>query len=144
MSLKPYTPPELIVSNAGPNGGAAKGIRTGEAEHAHILELLEKVTLGLVRRASASEVNAILLELNGYTLNHFRDEQKLMDSSAFPDAETHKREHHHLASHIRGLLDMPSKQEALQSAVSVLALWLDAHLRIADRHFLEFLRSKAQ
>ena len=143
MSLKPNTPPESNVSFAGPNGGAAKGIRSGEAEHAHILELLEKVTLALVRRASASEVNAVLLELNGYTLKHFRDEEKLMDSYAFPDGEMHKLEHEHLATHIRSLLDVPSKQEALQRAVGVMALWLDAHLRIADKYFLEFLRSRA-
>ncbi len=144
MSLEPNTPPELIVSFVGPNGGAAKGIRTGEAEHAHILELLEKATLALVRHASASEVNAILLKLNGYTLKHFRDEEKLMDSYAFPDREMHKLEHEHLATHIRSLLDVSSKQEALQRAVGVMALWLDAHLRIADKYFLEFLRSKAQ
>ncbi len=144
MSLKPSTPPESTVSSVGPNGAAAKGIHSGEAEHAHIIGLLEKVTLAFVRHASASEVNAILLELNGYTLNHFRNEEKLMDSSAFPGGEMHKREHVQLASHIRGLLDVRSKQEALQSAVGVLALWLDAHLRITDSYFLEFLRSKVQ
>lgn len=144
MSSKPNTPIESGVSFVVYNHAAAKGVHSGEAEHAHIVALLEKVTLALARHASASEVNAILLELNGYTLKHFRDEEKLMDSYGFPDREMHKLEHEHLAAHMRGLLDLPSKQEALQRAMGVLALWLDAHLRIADKHFMEFLRRKVQ
>jgi hemerythrin-like metal-binding protein len=144
MTLKPNTSPEPTGSIVESNGTAAKGIRSAEAEHHHILGLLEKATLAFARHSAASEINAILLELNGYSLNHFREEEKLMDSSAFPGVEMHKREHAQLASQIRGLLDTTSKQEALQHAVSVLALWLDAHLRIADKDFLEFMRSKAK
>ncbi len=144
MTIKPNTPPESIVLSAGPDGAAAKGVRSGEAEHGRIIRLLETVTQALFRQASASEVNAILLELNGFTLNHFREEEKLMGLLAFPGLEMHKREHEQLAAYIRGLLDMRSKQEALQSAVGVLALWLDAHLRITDRSFLEFLQRKTQ
>lgn len=143
MTLKPNTPPVSTASLSGPDGAAAKGIHSAEAEHARILGLLEKVTQAFSSHASASEVNAILLELNGYTLNHFREEEKLMDASAFPGREMHKREHEKLAAHVRGLLDVTSKLEALQCAVGVLALWLDAHLRITDKYFLEFLRSKA-
>jgi hemerythrin-like metal-binding protein len=140
MTLNTNTQPELISIS----GAVAKGIRTGEAEHGRIIGLLEKATQAFVRRASAAEVNGILLELNGYTLNHFREEEKLMCSSAFPGLEMHQREHTQLAAHLRGLLDMRSKQEALQCAVGVLSLWVDAHLRITDRYFLEYLQRKVQ
>lgn len=144
MSLEPNTPPQLTPPFAAPNPAAVKGVQSGEAEHVHILGLLEKVTSAFARHASAFQVNAILLELNGYTLKHFRDEEQLMDSFGFPDAEIHKREHRHLAAHMRGLLDVPSKQDALHRALGVLALWLDAHLRLTDKHLLEFLRSKVR
>ncbi len=144
MSLKPNTPTEPGLSFVGYNHAAARGVYSPEVEHAHILALLEKVTLALARHASPSDVNAILLELNGYTLKHFREEERWMKSVAFPETEMHKLEHEHLAAHMRGLLDLPSKQEALQRAMGVLALWLDAHLRIADKHLLDFQQSQAQ
>jgi hemerythrin len=106
--------------------------------------MLEKATQAFVRQASPSEINAILLELSGYTLTHFREEEELMHTCAFPGFQVHKQEHDRLATYVRGLLDMRSKQEALQCAVSALDLWLDAHIRITDKEFCDFLESKTK
>jgi hemerythrin len=113
-----------------------------EAEHTRINAMLEKATQAFVRQASPADVNTILLELSGYTLTHFREEEELMRACAFPGVNAHKEEHDRLATYVRGLLDMRSKQEALQCAVSALDLWLDAHIRITDKEFCDFLRRK--
>lgn len=137
----------LPGSSDSPGGSdelAALGLVAAENEHSRIIKLMQQATQAFMRQASASEVNAILLELSGYTLTHFREEEKLMNSVAYPGLETHKREHEQLAAQVRGLLDVRSKLEALQSAVSVLDIWLDAHLRITDKEFFDFLRRKKQ
>jgi hemerythrin len=115
-----------------------------EAEHNRIASLLEKATQAFVRQASPSEVNGILLELSGYTLTHFREEEELMCSFAFAGFDAHKDEHDRLAVHVRGLLDIASKQEALQSAVKTLHIWLDAHIRVTDKLFTDFLLRKTK
>jgi len=135
-------PPESSDFSGGSDKLAALGLATAENEHSRIIGLMQQATQAFMRQASASEVNAILLDLSGFTLSHFRGEEKLMGSVAYPGIETHKREHEQLAAQVRGLLDVRSKQEALQSAVSVLDVWLDAHLRITDKEFFDFLRRK--
>jgi hemerythrin len=114
-----------------------------EGEHLKITAMLEKATQAFVRDASASEVNSILLELSGYALTHFREEEALMRECAFPGLKEHKDEHDRLAACVRGFLDMRSKQEALRCAVSALELWLDAHIRIADKGFCDFIQRQA-
>jgi hemerythrin len=144
MTSNSNPPPDSPESSVGPDQVAADGLTLAENEHARIIGMLQKATEAFIRQASPAEVNAILLDLSGYTLSHFRAEEKLMSSLAYPGIETHKREHEQLADQVRRLLDVPSKQEALQTAVSVLDIWLDAHLRITDKEFFDFLRRKNQ
>jgi hemerythrin len=144
MTSNSNPPPDSSESPVGSDRSAADGLVNAENEHARIIGLLQQATEAFIRQASPSEVNAILLDLSGYTLSHFRAEEKLMDSIAYPGIETHKQEHEQLAAQVRGLLDVPSKQEALQKAMSVLDIWLDAHLRITDKEFFDFLRRQNQ
>jgi len=144
MTSNSNPPPESSEFPDGSDELAALGLAIAENEHSRIIGLMQQATQAFMRQASASEVNAILLDFSGYTLTHFREEEKLMDSVAYPGSETHKQEHEQLAGQVRGLLDVRSKQEALQSAVSVLDVWLDAHLRITDKEFFDYLRRKKQ
>jgi len=168
MGKEPNTPPEPTASPVEPEKAAgdkaahenvareraaadiataeatAEAIAYGEAEHARLIGLLEKATLAISRNDSASKVDAILLELSAYTMSHFREEERLMAANAFPGLEAHKREHAEMAGHLHGLMDLRSKMEVLQCSVGVLALWIDAHLRITDSYFFNFLQSKAQ
>jgi hemerythrin len=112
-----------------------------EGEHARIAGMLQRATKAFMRHASPSEVNAILLELGGYALNHFREEEALMATSGYPGAEAHRREHEGMASYVRGLLDLQSKQDALLGAVNVLDQWIEAHIRIMDKEFFDFLQT---
>jgi hemerythrin len=123
---------------------ASEGLDLAENEHSRIIGLMQQASQAFRRHAPASEVNAILLSLSGDALSHFREEEKLMGALGYPCMETHKREHEQMEAQIRGLLDVGSKHEALQSAVSVLDLWLDAHLRITDEEFFDFMRRKTE
>ncbi len=143
MTSDPNSPQESSDSQV-VTSHVAEDLTNTEHEHSRIIELMQKATQAFMRRASPSEVNAILLDLSGYTLTHFRAEEKLMSACAYPGFETHKREHEQIAAQVRGLLDVRSKQEALQSAVSVLDIWLDAHLRITDKEFFDFFRRRKQ
>jgi hemerythrin len=113
-----------------------------EAEHGRITVMLEKATQAFARHCTPPEVNSILLELNGYTVTHFREEEELMRVSEFPGFEVHKQEHDRIAGYIRGLLNMRSKQDAMQGALNALNLWSDSHIRITDKKFLDFVHHK--
>jgi hemerythrin-like metal-binding protein len=102
--------------------------------------MLKKAMRAFMRQASPPEVNAILLDLSGYTLAHFREEEELMRSYGFPKLKAHKEEHDRMAGNIRGLLDIRCKQEALRSAASALDLWLEAHIRVHDTEFRDFIQ----
>jgi hemerythrin len=142
MNSKPL-PPEKAPTAELSIASAARLARM-ETEHTRINLLMQKATEAFVREASPREVNAILLELSGYTVVHFREEEELMLASGFPGLTAHKGEHDRLAAHVRGLLDISSKQEALQSAVKTLDLWLVAHIRVADKEFTDFLLRKTR
>ncbi len=114
-----------------------------EGEHSRIRTMLDKATQAFIRQASISEVNTILLELCGYTLNHFREEETFMRACSFAGAAAHKQEHDRLAIYVRGLLDTSSKRDALEGALSALDYWLDTHIRVADEEFHNFLQSNA-
>jgi len=144
MTSNSSPPPDSSEFPVGSDQVTADGLANAENEHARIIGLLQQATEAFIHQASPSEVNAILLDLSGYTLSHFRAEEELMDSIAYPGIETHKREHEQLAAQVHELLDVPSKQEALQKAVSVLDIWLDVHLRITDKEFFDFLRRQKQ
>jgi hemerythrin len=144
MTTKPNVPLYSTGSAASTDGASATRLARLDGEHARITAMLENAIQAFLRQASPSEVNAILLELNGYTLNHFREEEELMGSFAFPGFALHKQEHDRLAAYVRGLLDMRSKQEALRCSVGALDLWLEAHIRIKDNEFSDFLQRKAK
>jgi hemerythrin len=110
-----------------------------EREHSRIRAMLDKATQVFVRQGSPSEVNLILLELSGYTLSHFREEEALMRASSFPGLDAHKQEHERLSTYVRGLLDTSSKLDALKGALSALDYWIDTHIRVTDQEFHEFL-----
>jgi len=113
-----------------------------EAEHGRITAMLEKATQAFARHCTVPEVNSILLELSGYTVTHFREEEELMRASEFPELEAHKQEHDRIAGYIRGLLDMNSKRDAMQGALNALNLWADSHIRVTDKKFLDFVHHK--
>ncbi len=112
-----------------------------EREHSRIRAMLDKATQAFVRQGTPTEINVILLELSGYTLSHFREEEALMRASSFAGLDAHKQEHEQLATYVRGLLDASSKQDALKGALSALDYWMSTHICVADREFHEFLHS---
>jgi hemerythrin len=140
MSLNPKTP--LPLTNI-PGGAIASSVAQRlEDEHVRLAGMLDKTISAITLQASPSEVNTILLELSGYTLNHFREEEEVMRTCGFPGIEGHRQEHEKLASHIRGLLDMQSKRDALQGAVNALGMWMGAHIRVADKELTRFMQTK--
>jgi hemerythrin-like metal-binding protein len=144
MTTNSNVPPLSQSSAAGVHPSSAARLARAEGEHTRITAMVEKATQAFVRQAAATEVNAILLELSGYTLTHFREEEDMMRQAAFPGFQAHKDEHDRLAVYVRGLLDMRSKQEALRCALNALDLWLDAHIRITDKEFFDYLRRNAK
>jgi hemerythrin len=142
MSSKSDTPPQSKGSAEGSDRLPEARISRLEGEHARIAEMLEKATQALMRHASPSEINVILLDLGGYTLSHFREEEEIMSSSGYPGVEAHKQEHEQLVSYVRGLLDLHPRQEALRGAMSVLDQWLEIHIRVTDKKLFNFLQIK--
>ena len=64
-----------------------------DAQHKHLIKLLNDLHDGMIRRAGNEVLRPVLDELIKYTRAHFADEERAMELAGYPHLAQHKAEH---------------------------------------------------
>lgn len=96
------------------------------------------------RGEGARAMGDLLRRLVEYTRNHFRSEDALLETHAYPDTEAHRREHRRLEDQV---LDLQDAYEGGRRTLSVQTLsflrdWLRSHIMDTDHRYGPWLRER--
>ncbi|WKZ32058.1 MAG: bacteriohemerythrin [Thermodesulfobacteriota bacterium] len=110
-------------------------------------ELVERIRVLLeAMRQGRGDVATILGVLEGYAIEHFDTEERLMSSKPEIDFSKHKEQHYFFRRAMTNLMDKySSRGESAKLALNLqqnLWQWLGSHMMITDKKFAKILRGK--
>ncbi|MDY6053326.1 MAG: hemerythrin family protein [Anaerovibrio sp.] len=115
------------------------GIELIDTEHAHLFELANKAYDLLTDQFALDKydrIAALLEELREYTKTHFAHEEECMESINFRHIWSEKHQHITFVNRLESI-DLKAmdenQQEHLMEIIEFLALWLQGHIKGADK-----------
>jgi hemerythrin len=120
------------------------GVRDVDAQHQNLVALVNKLNQAMSEGKGKNVLEEILESLVSYTKAHFRDEERLMEQSAYPDILDHKRQHVELTKKV---LDFQKQFKSGASGISIdilqfLGTWLKQHILGTDAKYVALMHSK--
>jgi hemerythrin len=84
-----------------------------------------------------SEIGDRLDSLIDYVVEHFTDEEKLMEQAGYAGLEEHRKEHSNLVSTCTDLQGKfhANEAEIEEGTMSFIKTWLDHHIPVIDRSY---------
>lgn len=118
-------------------------IREMDDEHKVLIALMNELHELHQQKAGATQLVHALDELVAYTAKHFADEEKYMESVAYPGLRIHRGVHKQLLEKLAGY------QKALRASHQVsedlfvfLKMWLGAHICGIDMKYANHVRAR--
>jgi len=115
-----------------------------DEQHKALIEAFNQLHAALDHSRGWQEVSRTLIFLTNYTVQHFRQEEALMESAKYPDTPRHKKLHHDLVVKLSQLLKRYEEGSATLnlSTLEFLEGWLVEHIQGEDTRVAEHLRSR--
>lgn len=109
-------------------------------EHKKLIDLMNIVYDMNEANKSKQEVKTALTNLANYTVKHFSDEEKYMESISYPKLSTHKIIHQELLKKVNGFIDDFDKGDGSlpKEFFDFLKRWLVAHIKGIDIQYGDF------
>ncbi len=114
-----------------------------DADHRGLVRLANELRRSINTGAPRDKLAALLEDLTGHTYTHFRHEERLMRSAAYPLLLWHKRRHatgRKIVMHMKLCLGTGDLEAGL-SLLHSFADWLRDHIRLADRMLGAYIRN---
>lgn len=113
-----------------------------DAQHRHLAKLINEFYSHVMNPPSADYVKNLILELYGYTVNHFSQEEELMLQTGYSGFYDHKREHNRFISKLDALRDAYFRNENDTDTELLLFLkaWFISHIMGVDKKTFETIR----
>ncbi len=125
------------------NEDVAVGHGQIDAQHKELFELAERVVEPLCSSGEHQAGEARLKALIEFARQHFADEEALMRSSAYPEANFHAKIHAALITELESYCARVRTQSHTNpmDLICFLAGWLTIHIQSVDLQFVEWLAS---
>jgi methyl-accepting chemotaxis protein len=119
-------------------------IDTIDQQHHRLVDLINTLYGAMRKRAGKSVLGPILDELSQYTVQHFKEEERLMAEAGYAELDGHQRVHEKLVAQV---LDFKQQFEAGSATVTLdlmnfLSDWLVNHIKGVDRKYVSTLKSE--
>lgn len=120
------------------------GVPLIDSEHKELCDRIDQLFAACSKGKGKEEIVKTLGFLEGYTIKHFSDEEKLQRSSAYPKCKEHKELHDFFKEQILDLKNDISKNGASIAVVSktnyFLMNWLLNHIQKVDTELSGYLK----
>lgn len=113
-------------------------------QHKGLIKLINDLHSAMQRGEGHTIMGNIFSSLADYTKNHFADEERMMEASAYPDTSRHKAAHEHLILRVNELQDSFIKGNSVISitVINFLRDWLTNHIQCEDKLYGSFFNDK--
>lgn len=121
------------------------GINEIDIQHQELFEHTNSLMNAIRERKDQNEVEKVISFLNEYVINHFRDEEEIMQEHNYPFLSFQKEQHENFIKYFKGveneLKEMTESRTYLMFRIQLLIVdWLVTHTYKEDRHFGRFIR----
>ncbi len=131
------------------NDRFAFGIPEIDEQHQQLFALIEQVN-ALERDVKDGidcydEVYNVLKELEDYTVYHFEEEEKVLESAGYDDLAAHQKEHDSFVLKVKETLteDLDLRQEGVIRDLSEFLLeWVSNHILYTDAKYVSVLNNR--
>lgn len=119
------------------------GIKEIDFEHFKLLEIVNTFLTHATQGKSHLVIKQTFKQLRDYAFYHFKDEERVMGESNYPDLLEHKRQHDHFRLRVKDYTLRLYLGEDIQlgEMKSFLGKWLLEHLLVHDTKFKEYLNA---
>jgi len=120
------------------------GVPEIDRHHQHLVDLLNQTHDQLSSGAAAESIGVVLDKLIGYATYHFITEERLMESSSYPDLAEHREEHERFR---RKVIEVQTEfyhgnKNLPLEVLLFLKNWLTNHILKRDGDFGRYLESR--
>lgn len=116
-----------------------------DEQHRHLFLLANRLQAAATAQSPDAEmVSDTIYDLTDYVVQHFNDEQELMEKEGYPSASAHRALHEHLTGEVMryAAAYFNGEEVAADSIAPFLAEWLKTHIRSEDMQFIGYLHEK--
>ena len=127
----------------------AFGINKIDEQHEQLFNVMEEIK-SLIQETTEGvdcydEIEAVLLELERYTIYHFETEEELLEEVGFDGLDVHREEHNAFVNKVHDTLDsdIDLQQEGVLTEVyDFLLNWVSEHILTTDVKYVPLLKEK--
>lgn len=112
-------------------------------EHKKWLSIINQLYDAMSQGKGTTVLDEIFVELAEYTEVHFRDEESLLEKTAYPDLEKHRGIHREMVKNVREYREKFQSGASLVSITLLTSLkdWLTNHILNTDKLYQTHLQS---
>jgi hemerythrin-like metal-binding protein len=117
------------------NDSMLTGVGPMDAQHRRLFELVDQLDKAIHEGNVRGAVDGILPELATYTVNHFAEEERMMESRRAPDLAGHKAKHRAFEAKVAETMEAIRSGRGVVTSdlVNFLLDWLSEHIGGTDR-----------
>lgn len=119
------------------------GVLEIDLQHKLLFEKFNAFLAACDAQTAADGIYRLFWFLEAYTLTHFTEEEKLMQTVGYPELETHRSQHEHFADQIADLKQRLRAEGPTESLIShirkFIGGWLIGHIGTMDRAVAGFV-----
>ena len=121
------------------------GFEKIDSEHSKFFDMLNHVNELLSGGKSKRARNYFHDILSDYVYEHFRNEERFMESFRFPCLEVHKRSHLKFRKTVEKMKPLIETYDdvSFRQALSDIFVWVSAHIGRVDRQYIEYYFEKS-
>jgi hemerythrin len=109
-----------------------------DQEHKELVRKMNALHHGAESKASKRELETLIKDLAQFTVKHFADEEKFMESTGFPGLNLHKVIHKQLLKQFNDHVEAFKSSGTLSPGFfNFLSVWLTGHIRGIDRQYAD-------
>jgi hemerythrin len=119
------------------------GVQEIDTQHKALIEKFNELIAACNQKKGSDEIQEFLHFLTRYVIEHFSDEEHLMQQRRYPGFDVHQREHEGYRERLAKLRDeyiAGMRDEIVSEAVWLAAEWFVGHIKRSDLAMAEYLR----
>lgn len=120
------------------------GIESIDKQHKHLIEIINKFVKGLHKGTGNRQMTEILNDLIGYTQEHFRFEEKMIEGAGYEKFKQHQAQHRQLIQKIERFQYNyeVDGQRVTQDVKNFLQYWMSSHIMTNDKAFVSAVKKQ--
>jgi len=121
--------------------GLSVGLEPIDDDHKVLISMINRMHSIIANEDEDFEVHLLLAKLAKYTILHFRREEIAMQTSNYPDYDTHVELHHKLENKVYDLLKYKNRKIGSDEADELLHFlsdWLIDHIATIDQKYADY------